>query len=422
MDTEANKLTLAIKGPRSRSKRGNLSLMTALAILPLSLVIVGAVELTALSNENAIMQAAADAAALAGAQSLTIAGTSKKSSIDYAEKFALNQIGAYANRAKVSFSASDGPDGSFTVQGEAIRPSFFGDLVPPGGFKVNVQAVAEALVKQPLCILGLEEKANSFSISGAGTSKITAKGCVVHSNSDHEVKQKASIDAGTIRMTGKPSGAAFSPEPQTGALVIPDPFKDRNIEPPKSCASVPDGGELEMKSGTKILSPGTHRIEIEMSGTATLKLLPGEHYFCEDLEFEDNSRLEGLNVAMFLMNAKLMVEDNTYVSLEGRTSGSWAGFVIVSSRSSTDHVSFKSTKVDRLLGTIYLPKTTIYVTSPGEVAKGSQWSVVVARNVITSNSSSLVINSDYASSPVPVPDGVGNKAGGANSVPLRLRH
>jgi len=108
--------------------------------------------------------------------------------------------------------------------------------------------------------------------------------------------------------------------------------------------------------------------------------------------------------------------------MEGRNSGRWAGFVIVSNRTSTKHVSFKSTKVERLLGTIYLPKTTIYVTSPGNVAQGSQWSVVVAKNVITSNSSNLVINSDYDSSPVPVPDGVGNRAGGANSIPLRLRN
>jgi hypothetical protein len=123
-----------------------------------------------------------------------------------------------------------------------------------------------------------------------------------------------------------------------------------------------------------------------------------------------------------LFDAGLLVDDDAYVSMEGRNSGPWAGFVIVSNRSSTRHVSIKSTKVDRLLGTIYLPQTTIYVTSPGNVAQDSQWSVVVAKNVITSNSSNLIINSDYESSPVPVPAGVGNLAGGANAIPLRLRN
>jgi hypothetical protein len=404
-----------------RHKRGNLSLLTALAVLPLSLVLVGAVELTSLSNERAAMQSAADAAALAGAQSMTIAGTTKVSAIDYAQKFALSQVGDFSKRAKVSFVASDGPDGSFVVKGDAIRPSFFGDLVPPGGFKIAVQSVAEALVKQPLCILGIDETANSFSISGAGTSKITAKGCVVHSNSDHEVKQKASIDAGTVRMTGKASGTAFSPLPQTGALAIPDPFQDRLIAPPKPCSSVPDGGTDVIKVGVKTLNPGMHRTQFVMRGTATLKLLPGEHYFCSNLSFEDDSRLESKDAVMILLDSGLLVDDNTYVSLEGRTSGAWAGFIIVSNRTSTKHVSFKSSKVDRLLGTIYLPKTTVYVTSSGNVAQGSQWSVVVARNVVTSNSANLVINSDYEGSPVPVPDGVGNRAGGSQSIPLRLR-
>ncbi len=286
-----------------RHPRGNLSLLTALTILPLSLVLVGAVELTSLSNERAAMQAAADAAALAGAQSMTIAGTTKVSAIDYAQKFALSQVGDFAKRAKVSFVANDGSNGSFVVQGDAIRPSFFGDLVSTGGFKIKVQAVAEALVKQPLCILGIDETVGSFSVSGAGSSKITAKGCVIHSNANHEVRQLASVDAGTVRMSGTASGTAFSPQPQTGALVIPDPFIDRIIAPLKPCASVPNGGTDVIKAGIKTLNPGMHRTQFVMRGTATLRLLPGEHYFCSNLSFEDESRLESDDAVMMLFDA-----------------------------------------------------------------------------------------------------------------------
>ncbi len=405
-----------------RPKRGNVTLLTALAVLPVSLAIVGAVELTSLSNERALMQAAADAAALAGAQSRTIAGTNDKSATEFAQKFALGQVGDFARRAKVRFVASDGPDGSFTVRGYATRHSFFGDFVPRGGFKISVQSVAEALVKQPLCILGIDATAGNFAISSAGSSKITAKGCVVHSNANHEVRQLASIQAGTVRMTGTASGTAYSPLPQTGALAIPDPFIDRTIQAPVTCASLPSGGLQAHSAGTVTLSPGVHKTQYKMSGTATLELLPGEHYFCSDLTFTDSSRLVGEDLVMVLMNVTMMVDGNAYVSLEGRTVGPWAGFVIVSNRTSTKHVSFKSTQIDRLLGTIYLPNTTVYVTAPGNVAQDSQWSVVVARYVITSNSSNLVINSDYDGSPVPVPDGVGNRAGGADSIPLRLRN
>jgi hypothetical protein len=57
----------------------------------------------------------------------------------------------------------------------------------------------------------------------------------------------------------------------------------------------------------------------------------------------------------------------------------------------------------------------------GDMAEGSQWSVIVARNINLSANARLVINSDYAGSPVPVPTGVGNQAGGGANGPLRLR-
>ncbi|OYU72496.1 MAG: hypothetical protein CFE32_23590, partial [Alphaproteobacteria bacterium PA3] len=64
----------------------------------------------------------------------------------------------------------------------------------------------------------------------------------------------------------------------------------------------------------------------------------------------------------------------------------------------------------------------LYVSSTGNLAESSQWSVIVAQNLLVANKSQLVINSDYANSPVPVPTGVGDKAGGAmKAVPLRLR-
>ena len=79
-----------------------------------------------------------------------------------------------------------------------------------------------------------------------------------------------------------------------------------------------------------------------------------------------------------------------------------------------------SRHVDRLLGTIYLPMSRLIVSATGAVAEASQWSVVVARNVNLSQQARLTINTDYEGSPVPVPIGVGNRAGGT-TVPLRLR-
>ena len=60
-----------------------------------------------------------------------------------------------------------------------------------------------------------------------------------------------------------------------------------------------------------------------------------------------------------------------------------------------------------LLGTIYIPEAELVVSSRGNVAEDSDWSVIVARTLTVKDSTNLVINTNYANSNVPVPDGVG---------------
>lgn len=108
--------------------------MTGLLVLPSAIAVVMAVELVALTNERAVMQAAADAAALAGARDLMVSGSSQRNAKNFAERFAITQVGNYTQRARVAFSARVEREGVFAVDGFAVRPSFFGNLVPKGGF------------------------------------------------------------------------------------------------------------------------------------------------------------------------------------------------------------------------------------------------------------------------------------------------
>jgi hypothetical protein len=406
---------------RRQGSRGNLTILTGMLVLPSAIAIVMAIEIVALNNERAIMQSAADAAALAGARDLMVSGSSRRNAKSFAERFALSQVGSFAERAKVAFVATPEKEGVFAVDGFAVRPSFFGNLVPPGGFRIRVRSVAENMVRQPLCILGQNEALAENAISGDGSAGLIARGCVVHANGDIILKDRASVAAGTVRTSGSSEGGTISPTPNVGALKIPDPFSARTISPPKDCASVPDGGTDVWKQGILTLPPGMHRTQFVMRGTSTMKLQPGEHYFCRPSIFSENSRLEGQNAVMILIEGELTVRAPASTSLKGRETGTWAGFVIVASRTNASPVSFLSPNVDELLGTIYLPNSHLLVNSPGSVAEASQWSVIVAHRLIVSNAAQLIINSDYEGSPVPVPTGVGANVGGANDVPLRLR-
>lgn len=404
-----------------RSQRGNLSLIVAGSVIPLAVLVAAGTELASLSSERALMQAAVDAAALAGAQNLTVAGSSQRQSTDEIERFALAQVTEFATRATITFTATQGNDGTYTVEGLAIRPSFFGDLVPPGGFRIEVTAVAEAMQAQPICVIGDDASLNGTAISGSHSSTIVAPNCIIHANSNFVLTQSATVQAGNPRATGLALGAGFMPDAQVGAMRLADPFRTRTIRPPVPCDTVPDGGSETVASGTRVLSPGMHRTDLTISGTATLTLQQGEHYFCKPLRLSGQGRLEGEDVLMmFMPGAALNASQNSYVSLSGRQSGDWAGFVIVATRGNYANTNIGSSNVDRLLGTIYLPMSRLVVSAPGNVAETSQWSVVVARNVNLSQQARLTINSDYEGSPVPVPLGVGNRAGGTD-VPLRLR-
>lgn len=407
---------------KARLQSGNITIMAGIAVVPLAMAVAMTSELVSLSSERALMQSAADAAALSGAQNLTLVGASARQSTGDVERFAMAQVGEFSTRAKVSFTASQGNDGSYTVEGLSIRSSFFGDLVPPGGFRIEVKSIAESMHVQPLCVIGDDGNLTGFAITGTDNSNLRAENCIVHANGNFQLLKSATVEAGTPRAVGKATGSGFKPAANSGALKVNDPFGSRKIAPPNPCNSIPDGGTKKMEGFESItLEPGMHRTAYTVDGSATLRLKPGEHYFCKSLTILNQGRLEGEDVLlMFTAGTSLSASGNAYVSLSGRQSGPWAGFVIVSTRDSYANHSFSSVRVDKLLGTIYIPAARLLVSGSGDIAEGSQWSVIVARNINLSGNAQLVINSDYAGSPVPVPIGVGNQAGGASS-PLRLR-
>jgi hypothetical protein len=400
---------------KRRGERGNLVVITGLMAIPLSMIVVMTLELVSLSSEKARMQAAVDAAALAGARELAVAGGAARNASGFAEEFALNQVTDLAPRVTMNFTAGQNASGGFQVSGVGVRGSFFGNLVPPGGFKIEVSAVAEALNQQPLCVLALPEISTPGLRAGSNSS-IQASNCLVHSNGHIATTNNAAIGAGTIQATGTASGTGYSPAANSGALAVADPFIERTIKRIGACSGPPDGDFVVSGTVDTTLPAGVHNRTVKVEGNGTLTLEPGEHYFCRLLMASASGSLIGEDVIMiFDGNGRFEARNSATVSLTGRTSGDWAGFVIVSSRDNVEQMVISSPKVDKLLGTVYLPSALLVINAAGNVAEASKWSVVVAKDVALDKNASLVINTDYAGSGVPVPLGVGNKAGNAKS-------
>jgi Flp pilus assembly protein TadG len=390
-----------------RDRRGGVAVIAAIALPALLMLVCAAIDLASLNAERSAMQDAADATALAMAKQLGVAtavGISTRAS-DYADA----QLADLATRDNVQVSVAISADNSsVTVTLTGKRASFFGSLLPPGGWALSTQATAVSLAKLPLCVLS-SGATGGKDLHLTNQSQMTAASCLVQSDGDITVDGAASLESGMAQAVGNAMGS-ISPSPQNGAPAISDPFASLDVSiPANSCA--PNNTNY-LPTGVNVLAPGVHCGNYVVENSATLQLAPGEHYFINgQLQLQGNASLVGDDVVLiFDKDSHFDFADQATVSLAGRASGPYAGFVIATTRTNSGDFDISATSAEKLEGTIYIPSATLKVQGAGnKVAQQSAWTVVVAQSIELDGSADLVINSNYATSSVPVPDGVGNK-------------
>lgn len=427
------------------STRGNVGMIFALSAIPLLGATTGVLEIGSLMRDRQILQSAADAGALAAATRLTMINdtSGRTGAAEYAVSTAQEVI-ATSGRSTLQtiFRAEvDSSHKSITVYGQADHRALLGFL----GFGdqiVNAEATASTLITVPLCILqtGTGNKGGptgppvaptpggpSAPAGPAGqpggpalqgglslndSSRITATGCAVHANQNIKVGGSAMLQASRAQAVGAISGAV-SPAGFAGSMSIEDPFARMNLKAPTVCEGKPE--KVEQKTaGTVYLAPGVHCEHFKIEKNAVLFLQPGEHYFMDHLEAKDGATIEGDDVVLIFGDTKVInFADHAAVSLTARKSGSFAGFLIVTSRENHEKFVIASNRVSELLGTIYIPNAELDIETGGSVAQDSAWSIIVADRLVLRKNPSLVINSQYIGSGVPVPDGVGPSAGNA---------
>jgi len=395
-------------GRALRNSRGGVAVIFALAAPALALLACGAIDIAAVNSDRGAMQDAADATALAMAKQLgvaTAAGISAR-----AQTYAAGQLGPIATNDAVTVTTTFGANNqSVTVTVTGHRNSFFGNLLPPGGWSMQGQATASTLGQIPLCVLSFGGGATD-NILVQNNSQLTASGCLVQSNENITADSSASLTAGLAQAVGTASGP-ITPAPQSGAPAISDPFASVPINPPLLGGLCLGSILGTLTTGLHIESPGTYCGDITAGANTTLYLLPGVYYFQSGtLNMQSNSTLTGSNVVLiFNDSAAFNFQDSSVITLTGQQSGNYAGFVIATTRTNTNTFTISSSNAKQLEGAIYVPDATLQVTGTGNnVANQSAWTVIVAKALQLQGSPNLVINANYASSNVPVPVGVGN--------------
>ncbi|RYF92811.1 MAG: pilus assembly protein [Caulobacteraceae bacterium] len=384
---------------------GNVITTFALVTPVIAILTLGGVDLASVSADKSKMQDVADNAALLAAKQLGMAdnnGLSERTKAVMAEQ--LSELSS-----RMTYDATVTPDteeGTVQVQLVANRNSFFANMLPPGGWNFTVTANAQQMGNMPLCVLshGSDKKDEVFLEDNA---RFLAPGCLVHSNSDVNVKNSAHMSAGVVQAAGLATGA-ITPTAQTDAPPIVDPFASMTIGTQGGLCSPLD---LVAEILPLILTPGVHCGNIKAEKGGSITLLPGEHYFQKGkLELKGDAQLTGDDVVLvFGKDADFKFTDQSQIRLRGRRQGAYAGFVVATTRDNNHEFEISSSAARELLGTVYIPGATLLVKGKDPIADQSAWTVIVAKGIKMRENPNLVINKNYAGSSVPVPGGVGDK-------------
>ena len=404
-----------------QAREGSIALKFALLGPAVLLIGVGAIDLLAVNAASTRLQAIADAGALAGAPSLALA-TDGTEARERAAAFIDAQMTEWTDaptyRATYEIVDRMGQR-ALRVLLHGHRPSFFASMLPPGGWNFNAEAVASSVGLVPLCVLVKGEVgARLLHVQDAG--RMNAPACLVHSNRDILV-EGGLIDAASVQAVTTARGM-ISPSPSTGAASIDDPFANLELDGVDGlgllCTVADLLNRVKVSSGVHNVPAGRHCGGIEAYGDARVVLAPGEHFFLKgSLVIKENARLEGDDVVLFFDTAsKFDFTDNAMVALDGRKSGPYAGIVMGSTRRNSQDFIISADNVESLLGVIYVPSARLIVEGDAEVARDSAWTVIVAEQVQLKGSPSLFINANYDASNVPVPAGVGPRAGGVRLI------
>jgi len=380
------------------NKRGNVTTIVALSAVPLLLSGIGVLELASISNDHSKLQAAVDAGALAGAGRLSVATGAQPTdtaTIITRQTAAQSGIGSV-----VTVQVNVAQDNSAVTVTASTTHTPIVDLL--GAHTITATAKAENMGHIPLCVL----QTGTGGIRLQNSARIRATGCAVHANDDIKVDGGAMIQSDRTEAVGTINGPV-SPAGFSGAMNIDDPFASMDLDPPLDCVGKPL--KIRELSGLVLaLPPGVHCEQFEIEKNATLILLPGEHYFMNDLNAHENAIIRGDDVVLiFGSMKKVNFADKADVMLGARKSGPFSGFLLVTTRDNTQTFTIGSDHVSKLLGTIYIPNATLDVETSGNVAQDSAWSIIVAENLTLKQNPNLVINTGYVGSGVPVPDGVG---------------
>ena len=387
--------------------------LTAAMVMPCVFVVLGGgVDYISVSNQRVLLQSVADRSALASAQELVISsGASERVAAVAARYVDANYDGAHTTTARV---IEDGK--AVEVSIIAAPQTFLNSAFAVSNQMITADSVAEVSGAGSICMIGLDTS-ELGTIKLANNARLTATACAVYSNSTSEksiwLQDSARLSAELVCSAGGVRGpeTAF---PQSGPVVdcapVADPLRDR---PAPAFDPDCDFNQTIIPNGaTRHLEPGVYCGGILIEGGTAL-LDPGVYILKDSpLLVTGSGRLEGEHVGFFLTGSLSVINFRqfSHVSLTAPRSGDMAGLLFFEDRDTTFSANHRITSRDArtLVGTMYFPNSTLLIDARDPVADRSEYTIILARTFDLRDGPELVLNTDYAGTDIPVPEGVGN--------------
>ncbi len=380
----------------------------------------GVVDYISLIGQKHDLQAVADRAAVAAAQELIVFKGSDVRVASVTKAFVDANYDSTAHRATAKI-VEKGKAVEVTLT--AVSRTFFPGPVAQGTKSLTVTATAEISGGGYVCMVGLSQT-ESATLDMSDNARVTAEKCAIYSNSRSKsslmLHNAARVKADLVCVAGGVSGALSAVTPNAPIEDCPplvDPLRDR----PEPKVGLLKCDHLKAIAITKLsgkvtLKPGVYCGGINVLAGGDVKLEPGTYILNNGaLTVTTGGKLVGENVGFYLTGAlglsTIQFGPVSTVSLTAPKTGDMAGMLFFEDR----RVIFKiphriaSNDARKLVGTIYLPNNTLTIDSKDPIADQSDYTVIIARKFNMLDGPELVLNTDYERSPIPVPEGVGNK-------------
>lgn len=429
----------------SADRRGQFAMVLGI-VSPIALGLVGgAIDMMVFLHHRSELRATADSAVLAVAREASLKGWSQDTAEQVASAVVQNSL---SNKFGVKYQVKLTVDKQARRIDIALDQDHYGYFVIgyfAGSPQIAVTAAAFASGVSTICIIAQSPSMNDALVVN-GNSTIRANGCAAYSNSTStksvNVKDLSVLRTLMVCTAGGYGGKLvnYNPVPLTDCPPIPDPLVARADMIDSSLTTGCDHNKLRIAGGSRTLTPGTYCGGLTISDGAQVKLSAGV-YVIQDgrLNVDKAAKLSGLGVGLVFTGktAELALSNDSSVSLSAPESGLMAGILIYGQPAGKQRkFSIISKDAQKFTGTVYLPTDTLTVggdddldgscdpillpdgtlqppdpTCLSDLGTESDWTAIIARQLKVTGGSTLVMNSNYDGSEVPVPAGIGPTSG-----------